>query len=77
MVCYNMMCITVYLKVALLVAINKMDCLCSGFSEIEQEDQIRLIKSGSFEVLLTRFLLLVDPETWEMLDPSHKMRCPR
>ncbi|XP_041350395.1 probable nuclear hormone receptor HR3 [Gigantopelta aegis] len=48
-----------------------------GFSEIEQEDQIKLIKSGSFEVLLTRFLMLVDPDTGEMLDPSHKMRCPR
>ncbi|XP_067682974.1 nuclear receptor subfamily 1 group D member 2-like isoform X1 [Haliotis asinina] len=48
-----------------------------GFTEIEQDDQIKLLKQGSFEVMMTRFTMLVDTEKEEMLDPSHKMRCPK
>ncbi|XP_025106188.1 nuclear receptor subfamily 1 group D member 2-like isoform X2 [Pomacea canaliculata] len=48
-----------------------------GFMEIDQEDQIKLIKQGSFEVLLTRFSMLVDPDNQDMLDPTHTVRTPR
>ncbi|KAK7499613.1 hypothetical protein BaRGS_00009265, partial [Batillaria attramentaria] len=48
-----------------------------GFVEIEQDDQIRLIKQGSFEVMLARFSMLVDHTKQEMLDPTHSVRCPR
>lgn len=49
----------------------------TGFMEIDQEDQIKLIKQGSFEVLLTRFSMLVDPDNQDMLDPTHTVRTPR
>lgn len=48
-----------------------------GFQEIEQDDQIRLIKQGSFEVMFARFSMLVDHQRQEMLDPTHTMLCPR
>ncbi|KAK6176325.1 hypothetical protein SNE40_014629 [Patella caerulea] len=48
-----------------------------GFLEIDQEDQIKLIKQGSFEVLLARFSMLVSPETNEMIDPTLSVRCSR
>jgi len=48
-----------------------------GFGEIQQEDQIVLIKKGSFEILLCRMCLLVDSVTQEMFDPNMEMKCPR
>ncbi|XP_052779757.1 retinoic acid receptor gamma-like isoform X2 [Mya arenaria] len=48
-----------------------------GFSEIHQEDQIVLIKKGSFEILLNRMCLLVDHEKLEMFDPGMEMKCPK
>ncbi|KAK3101181.1 hypothetical protein FSP39_001572 [Pinctada imbricata] len=48
-----------------------------GFSEIEQEDQINLIKQGSFEVLLCRFCNLIDIRKEELFDPNMKIKCPR
>ncbi|XP_060075003.1 nuclear receptor ROR-beta-like [Ylistrum balloti] len=48
-----------------------------GFSEISQEDQILLIKQGSFEILACRMCNLVDVDSQEMFDPDMKMKCPR
>ncbi|XP_052284601.1 uncharacterized protein LOC127881013 isoform X3 [Dreissena polymorpha] len=48
-----------------------------GFGEIHQEDQIVLIKKGSFEILLNRMCLLVDHVNHEMFDPTMEMKCPR
>ncbi|XP_036357191.1 nuclear hormone receptor family member nhr-48 isoform X2 [Octopus sinensis] len=48
-----------------------------GFSEIDQEDQIKLIKQGTFEVMLARFCMLVDHQNYTMFDPDMKMQCPR
>lgn len=48
-----------------------------GFNEICQDDQISLIKQGSFEVLLVRMCNLVDTEKEEMFDPDMKMKCPK
>ncbi|KAL4226753.1 hypothetical protein ACF0H5_014733 [Mactra antiquata] len=48
-----------------------------GFGEIQQEDQIVLIKKGSFEILLCRMCLLVDNQSQEMFDPTMEMKCPR
>ncbi|KAK6993821.1 nuclear receptor subfamily 1 group D member 1 [Biomphalaria glabrata] len=48
-----------------------------GFSEVDQEDQIKLIKQGSFEVMVARFSLLVDEINEEMLDPQLKMKSSR
>ncbi|XP_076468798.1 nuclear hormone receptor E75-like [Babylonia areolata] len=48
-----------------------------GFSELRPEDQMKLIKAGSFEVMMTRFAMLIDHEKDTMLDPSHKMVVPR
>ncbi|XP_063448093.1 uncharacterized protein LOC134727640 [Mytilus trossulus] len=48
-----------------------------GFNEICQEDQINLIKQGSFEVMLVRMCNLVDTEKEEMFDPDMKMKCPK
>ncbi|XP_064604169.1 probable nuclear hormone receptor HR3 isoform X2 [Liolophura sinensis] len=48
-----------------------------GFTEIDQDDQIRLIKQGSFECLLCRFSMLVDSDSYEMLDPDMTIRCTR
>lgn len=48
-----------------------------GFSEICQEDQINLIKQGSFEVMLVRMCNLVDIDKEEMFDPDMKMKCPK
>ena len=49
----------------------------SGFSELCLDDQMKLIKQGTFEVMMTRFAMLIDHEKETMLDPSHKMICPR
>ena len=51
--------------------------IISGFVEIDQDDQIRLIKQGSFEVMLVRFCLLVDYKEQTMLDPTLSMRSHR
>ncbi|XP_013080816.2 thyroid hormone receptor alpha-like [Biomphalaria glabrata] len=48
-----------------------------GFSEVNPEDQIQLIKQGSFEVMVTRISLLIDEVSQEMLDPQLKMKCKR
>lgn len=48
-----------------------------GFVEIEQDDQIRLIKQGVFEVMTTRFSLLVDTQNETLLDPTLTFRCSR
>ncbi|KAH3848493.1 thyroid hormone receptor alpha-like [Dreissena polymorpha] len=48
-----------------------------GFGEIRQEDQIVLIKTGSFEILLNRMCLLVDSVNMEMFDPTMEMKSPR
>lgn len=48
-----------------------------GFAEVEQIDKIRLIKQGCFEVMVTRFCMLVDHVREEMLDPTLKMKAPR
>ncbi|XP_012939845.1 nuclear receptor subfamily 1 group D member 1 [Aplysia californica] len=48
-----------------------------GFVEVGQEDQIRLIKQGSFEVMLVRHSILVDPINETMLDPSLSVASPR
>nr|XP_034306943.1 retinoic acid receptor gamma-like isoform X1 [Crassostrea gigas] len=48
-----------------------------GFGEIDQEDQINLIKQGSFEVMLCRFCNLVDYKKGMMFDPEMKIKCPR
>ncbi|XP_053377081.1 uncharacterized protein LOC123529961 isoform X2 [Mercenaria mercenaria] len=48
-----------------------------GFGEIQQDDQIVLIKKGSFEILLCRMCLLVDHVKEEMFDPMMEMKCPR
>ena len=50
---------------------------CAGFMEIDQDDQIRLIKQGSFEVMLARFSLLVDESQQTLLDPSMTLRAHR
>ncbi|CAG5126147.1 unnamed protein product, partial [Candidula unifasciata] len=48
-----------------------------GFSEVEQDDQILLIKQGTFEVMVARFSILVDHINEEMFDPLLKMKSPR
>lgn len=48
-----------------------------GFCEVEQEDQIKLIKQGSFEVMVARYSILVDEINEEMLDPQLKMKSSR
>ncbi|CAL1529091.1 unnamed protein product [Lymnaea stagnalis] len=48
-----------------------------GFCEVEQEDQIKLIKQGSFEVMVARYSILVDEINDEMLDPQLKMKSSR
>ncbi len=47
----------------------------SGFAELEQEDQIRLIKLGSFEVVLTRYAPLFQEDG--MFVPSMEKKAPR
>lgn len=49
----------------------------TGFDEICQDDQINLIKQGSFEILVVRMCNLVDIEKEEMFDPDMKMKCPK
>ncbi|XP_033745087.1 probable nuclear hormone receptor HR3 [Pecten maximus] len=48
-----------------------------GFGEIGQDDQILLIKQGSFEILACRMCNLVDVDSQEMFDPDMQMKCPR
>ena len=50
---------------------------CAGFTEIDQDDQIRLIKQGAFEVNMARFSLLVDHDKQTMIDPSHNLKVKR
>ena len=52
-------------------------CLFTGFGEIEQDDQIILIKKGSFEILNCRMCMLVDHINGTMFDPNMKMKVPR
>ncbi|XP_074645598.1 nuclear receptor subfamily 1 group D member 2-like isoform X2 [Tubulanus polymorphus] len=48
-----------------------------GFIELAQEDQIKLIKQGSFEVMVTRFCMLVDDIHEMMFDPNLVDNVPR
>lgn len=48
-----------------------------GFPELGHEDKILLIKQGCFEVMVTRFCLLVDSEKEEMFDPTLQIKAPR
>ncbi|CAL1531516.1 unnamed protein product [Lymnaea stagnalis] len=48
-----------------------------GFSELNAEDQVQLIKQGSFEVMVARISLLIDEINQEMLDPQLKLKCSR
>ncbi|KAH9508122.1 Nuclear receptor sub 1 group D member 1 [Bulinus truncatus] len=48
-----------------------------GFSEVHPEDQIQLIRQGSFEVMVTRMSILIDEINQEMLDPQLTSRCTR
>ena len=48
-----------------------------GFSDVEMDDQIRLIKQGSFEVMIARITLLIDHVNDTMIDPSLKMKSTR
>lgn len=47
----------------------------TGFTELSQDDQIALIKQGSFEVILTRYTRLFSSEG--MFLPDMSMRIPR
>ena len=51
--------------------------ILAGFGEIEQDDQIILIKKGSFEILNCRMCMLVDHINLMMFDPNMKMKMPR
>ncbi|GFR96633.1 nuclear receptor subfamily 1 DEF [Elysia marginata] len=48
-----------------------------GFSDVDTEDQITLIKQGIFEVMIARITLLIDHVKDSMIDPSLKMKSPR
>ncbi|KAL8617439.1 hypothetical protein ACOMHN_064042 [Nucella lapillus] len=65
---------------AMVPEITKVVKFCKklpGFTEIEQDDQIRLIKQGVFEVMTTRFSLLVDVDSETLLDPTLSFRVSR
>ncbi len=47
----------------------------SGFTELNQEDQIKLIKLGSFEVVLARYTPLFQEDG--MFVPSMEAKVPR
>ena len=46
-------------------------------TQVSTDDQIRLIKQGSFEVMLARHTMLIDSDTERMLDPSLSKAAPR
>jgi len=46
-----------------------------GFSELCQDDQIKLIKQGSFEVILTRYVPLFSDDG--MFVPDMSVKVPR
>ncbi|GFO23172.1 thyroid hormone receptor alpha [Plakobranchus ocellatus] len=48
-----------------------------GFSELDMDDQVKLVKQGIFEVMIARITLLIDHVTDTMIDPSLKMKSPR
>ncbi|XP_013385069.1 nuclear hormone receptor E75-like [Lingula anatina] len=48
-----------------------------GFIELGEDDQIKLIKQGSFELVLIRYLGLIDPVKDFMIDPSMEHLIPR
>lgn len=65
---------------ALLPEITKVIKFCTklpGFPEVAQEDKICLVKQGCFEVMVTRFCLLVDHVSEEMFDPTLVMKASR
>ncbi|XP_076447554.1 uncharacterized protein LOC143284606 isoform X2 [Babylonia areolata] len=65
---------------AMVPEITKVVKFCKklpGFVEIEQDDQIRLIKQGAFEVMVTRYSLLVDTDKETLLDPTLTTKCHR
>ena len=49
--------------------------MISGFSVLEQADQIKLIKQGSFEVVLARYTSLFQEDG--MFIPSMEKKIPR
>jgi len=50
-------------------------CSTSGFSELCQDDQIKLIKQGSFEVILARYTPLFTDDG--MFVPDMSVKVPR
>uniref|UniRef100_A0A0B7BFJ7 NR LBD domain-containing protein n=1 Tax=Arion vulgaris TaxID=1028688 RepID=A0A0B7BFJ7_9EUPU len=65
---------------AMLPEITKVINFCTklpGFPEVALEDKIHLIKQGCFEVMVTRFCILVDHVKEEMFDPTLMMKAPR
>ncbi|CAG5114613.1 unnamed protein product, partial [Candidula unifasciata] len=65
---------------AMLPEITKVIQFCTklpGFAEIDQEDKIKLIKQGCFEVMVARFCILIDHVKEEMLDPTLQVKAPR
>ena len=66
---------SVYVRVVLVI--HCVPCAPTGFSELCQDDQLQLVKQGTFEVMMARFCMLIDHEKETMLDPSHTIVCPR
>ncbi|BFZ25330.1 hypothetical protein BsWGS_28369 [Bradybaena similaris] len=65
---------------AMLPEITKVIKFCTklpGFSEIDQEDKVNLIKHGCFEVMVARFCILIDHVKEEMLDPTLQVKASR
>lgn len=48
-----------------------------GFKDLCQQDQIKLIKQGSFEVVMVRYLPLVDYKSELMFDPDMDYKITR
>jgi hypothetical protein len=68
------------MKEAMMPEMGKTAKFCKmlpGFMELSQMDQMALIKSGLFEVMVTRFAMLIDHEKETMMDPTHRMISPR
>ena len=50
-------------------------CDITGFMMLEQEDQIKLFKQGSFELAVTWYTLLMQPDG--MFTPHMEKKIPR
>ena len=53
----------------------EIPCLIAGFRELAEDDQIRLIKQGSFEVMLVRYTVLFQED--QMFVPSMTFKVSR